>query len=497
MEFGEVERELEELETRIERLRALYEQYFMGIERLEPLIPRKDVDRRVWVLRREQIRNTGLRFKFQMLIQRYNTFQQYWGRISREIDNGTYRRDVIRAAKRVGTQEALTIVGRKRAERYAVLADEKERAESGEAAPRRDEKVDDDEGEAITLAPPPRRDVSPSALAAEPAPGYRRPAASVVVLEDDDVEDAPPASPRAPQLVAMAPPAMPQASAPVKPAPLGGLPWGLGLSKPQQKPDAAAAAGAKPAARPPAGQPAQPAAGGAPPRRRVAELAAEMRAQRIQGDASKEAANAAGQAGGASAAASGSAAATGSLRSEERLPAPPPKAAPAARSQPPVAASAVVSTTDGSSPSKRRGSVHPDEAAPSRRRRSSGPPTGDSGAASGARHPSSRRSSRPPRAGDVTRPEAEPGPRPRAVAPAQRTAAREGELPEQRLRQIYAKYVETKRSANESTAGVTFERLAASLREQAAKLKATNPAKSIDYDVVVKNGKTLLKPIIK
>src|SRR5262249_3308725 len=105
MDSAEVERELEELETGIERLRGLYEQYFMGIERLEPLIPRKDVDRRIWVLRREQIRNTGLRFKFQMLIQRYNTFQQYWGRISREIENGTYRRDVVRAAKRVGTQE--------------------------------------------------------------------------------------------------------------------------------------------------------------------------------------------------------------------------------------------------------------------------------------------------------------------------------------------------------------------------------------------------------
>ena len=29
---------IEELETRVERLRAVYEQYFMGIERLEPLI---------------------------------------------------------------------------------------------------------------------------------------------------------------------------------------------------------------------------------------------------------------------------------------------------------------------------------------------------------------------------------------------------------------------------------------------------------------------------
>src|SRR5829696_6048895 len=102
MDSAEIERELEELESRVDRLRALYEQYFMGLEKLEPQIPRKDVERRIWVLRREQIRNTGLRFKFQMLIQRYNTFQQYWGRVTREIENGTYRRDVLRAANRFG-----------------------------------------------------------------------------------------------------------------------------------------------------------------------------------------------------------------------------------------------------------------------------------------------------------------------------------------------------------------------------------------------------------
>src|SRR5829696_9486077 len=102
MESREAEEQLGELESRIERLRALYEQFFMGIEKMEPQIPRKEVERRIWLLRREQIRNTGLRFKFQMLVQRYNSFQQYWGRVTREIENGTYRRDVLRAANRFG-----------------------------------------------------------------------------------------------------------------------------------------------------------------------------------------------------------------------------------------------------------------------------------------------------------------------------------------------------------------------------------------------------------
>ena len=37
-----------------------------------------------------------------MIIQRYNTFQQYWQRICREIENGTYKRDLGRAAERFG-----------------------------------------------------------------------------------------------------------------------------------------------------------------------------------------------------------------------------------------------------------------------------------------------------------------------------------------------------------------------------------------------------------
>ena len=98
METPEIERELEELEGRLDRLRALYEQYFLGIEKLEPQIPRKEVERRIQILRKEQIRNTGLRFKFQMLVQRFNTLQQYWGRVTREIDSGTLASALAKAA---------------------------------------------------------------------------------------------------------------------------------------------------------------------------------------------------------------------------------------------------------------------------------------------------------------------------------------------------------------------------------------------------------------
>jgi len=104
VEQTDVEKLVGDLEIAVDRLRSLYEQYFMGIEKLEPTVPRKDVDRRIYVLRKEQIRNTALRFRFQMLLQRYNTYQTHWQRICRDIENGTYRRHVIRAQRRFGTK---------------------------------------------------------------------------------------------------------------------------------------------------------------------------------------------------------------------------------------------------------------------------------------------------------------------------------------------------------------------------------------------------------
>ncbi len=100
MEQLEVEKLVGELELGVDRLRSLYEQYFMGIEKLEPTVPRKDVDRRIHVLRKEQIRNTALRFRFLMILQRYNTYQSHWQRICREIENGTFKRHMMRAQRR-------------------------------------------------------------------------------------------------------------------------------------------------------------------------------------------------------------------------------------------------------------------------------------------------------------------------------------------------------------------------------------------------------------
>ncbi len=91
-----------ELEERVDRLRNLYEQYFLGFEKLEPSVSRKDVDRRFMILRKEQIRNTAMRFRFNVVTQKYNTYAMHWVRICRQIEDGTYKRHIRKAKARFG-----------------------------------------------------------------------------------------------------------------------------------------------------------------------------------------------------------------------------------------------------------------------------------------------------------------------------------------------------------------------------------------------------------
>ena len=78
----------------------------MGYEKIEPGVQRKDVDRRFTALRKQQIRNTALRFRFNVITQKFNTYSMYWTRICRQIEEGTYKRHVAKAAKRFGGPNA-------------------------------------------------------------------------------------------------------------------------------------------------------------------------------------------------------------------------------------------------------------------------------------------------------------------------------------------------------------------------------------------------------
>jgi hypothetical protein len=71
-----------------------------------------------------------------------------------------------------------------------------------------------------------------------------------------------------------------------------------------------------------------------------------------------------------------------------------------------------------------------------------------------------------------------------------------GELPDARVRAIYAQYVDAKRRQNESTAAITYDAVAKSLRDSSAKLRQKH-GKAVDFEVAIKDGKAILKPVLK
>lgn len=109
----DIDKEIHDLEERVDRLRVLYEQYFLGFEKLEPTVPRKEVDRRFAILRKENIRNTALRYRFNVVNQKYNTYAMHWTRICRQIEEGTFKRHVKKAQERFGDVGATAAAARK------------------------------------------------------------------------------------------------------------------------------------------------------------------------------------------------------------------------------------------------------------------------------------------------------------------------------------------------------------------------------------------------
>lgn len=127
MDPSEIDNAIDDLEFRVERLRSLYSQFFMGIEKSAPGVVRKDVDRRLYALRKVQLRNTAKKFKLQMIIQRYNTLQQYWSRTLREIEAGRYRPHLQKAERRMGVEAEAALKKGRIAEPSAETEDEKRR----------------------------------------------------------------------------------------------------------------------------------------------------------------------------------------------------------------------------------------------------------------------------------------------------------------------------------------------------------------------------------
>jgi len=117
------------IEEELEALKARFEMYFLGIERREPARERQEMKRRVAHLKNQFTRNTGLRFRIQTLHARFLSYERMWLRSAREKEEGTYRRDILKARRHAQLEE------RKQAEKVQEAAAARGATTAPEAKP--------------------------------------------------------------------------------------------------------------------------------------------------------------------------------------------------------------------------------------------------------------------------------------------------------------------------------------------------------------------------
>ncbi|WP_157775252.1 MXAN_5187 C-terminal domain-containing protein [Melittangium boletus] len=114
--------ECDAIEADLAALKVAYEHYFMGAERLPPTRQHEDLKKRVDRLKSSFVRNTSAKFRVQSIHGKFVTYDRLWQRTMQEIENGTYKRDIAKARRRV--EKAKKPAATSRAQEPMELADE-------------------------------------------------------------------------------------------------------------------------------------------------------------------------------------------------------------------------------------------------------------------------------------------------------------------------------------------------------------------------------------
>ena len=92
-----VHKQCEELEASIAELKASYEQYFLGVERKPPTHKHDAVKKKMNLLRNTFVRQTAAKFRVQNIAQKLAIYERLWSRTLKEMEEGTYKRDIFKA----------------------------------------------------------------------------------------------------------------------------------------------------------------------------------------------------------------------------------------------------------------------------------------------------------------------------------------------------------------------------------------------------------------
>jgi len=93
---------LEKLDTDIDNLRIQFEQYFMGIRKTLPENERTALQYRIRRLANVPCANYAIKYKFQQLVAKFNSYNQYWERIIQRLESGQISRERLKAYLKTG-----------------------------------------------------------------------------------------------------------------------------------------------------------------------------------------------------------------------------------------------------------------------------------------------------------------------------------------------------------------------------------------------------------
>lgn len=486
------------LEHRLDRLRSLYEMYFAGVEKRPPDFAHKEVVRIIYDLEKRQIKNTGVKFKLRQLVQKFNSYRTYWTRTCRQIEEGTYKR----------LNDRLDAKRKHQARLMGVDLDE-----PLVAAPAASKGKD-----AAKPQKPAEPDIPVFAEEFEDADPH---SAAVAALESWSIEinipapkAAPPKAPAAAPVAAAPVPSQPVAARPAAPpgptsgpVQFGGV--GMGGRLPSSPAVAQPSAPDNPTSRPgltqdeaakadalrrkleqlkasgPASRPGGPSAGPSsrPTAVDLAPQAAPPTAQPAPGptSAAPEGAKPAPRLGLAAQAALQGQPRLGALGGLARPASPTAQPATQPMGQPTAQpATQPIGQPAPSTPSNPAGIARP--SVPPARPTAGGiarPSWGAQGSPTGATPPSAP---------------AAPASSPGGGDPESRSALRGAGISEQRLGEIHRNLVQAKQQCNEPTQSLSVDNVARLMAKQLPTLREKYGSSAVDFEVVVKEGKTYLKP---
>jgi hypothetical protein len=111
----ELRKELKRLEVMIEELKIDYEQFFLGITPFQPDKLHNAVKQLIREIRKAPFKKSAHKYRQLTLESRYHTYNDYWQRVLRQKEEGTYSKDVFKANLRernaLEDQEAGTLKG--------------------------------------------------------------------------------------------------------------------------------------------------------------------------------------------------------------------------------------------------------------------------------------------------------------------------------------------------------------------------------------------------